>query len=154
MRGRDYSMFLNLRWYARRLGPRARIIIWAQNAHIAHDATAYSGFAQGGNLGVHVRQAYGRRAFALGFSAYGGSWQRLMAMPAPQPIPAAPAGSLEARALEGSGADAVYRDADWLARLGRVPGRPYHYQFTPFDWARAFDGVVIFRAERPPAPAA
>jgi erythromycin esterase-like protein len=152
-RGRDRSMFLNLRWYTARLGRRAKLIIWAHNAHIAHNATAYPGFAQGGNLGSFVHRAYGRRAFALGFSAYGGGWQRLPFMQAAQPIPEAPAGSLEARALEGSEADAVYRNADWLSRLGRVPGRPYHYEFAPFDWARAFDGIVVFRAERGPRPA-
>jgi erythromycin esterase-like protein len=154
MRGRDHSMFLNLRWYVQRLGPRAKIVVWAQNAHIARDATAYSGFSQGGNFGSYVGRAYGRRAFALGFSAYGGSWQRLGAMQEARSIPAAPPGSLEARAFEGSesGADSVYRNADWLSRLGRIPGRLYHYEFAEFAWARAFDGMVIFRAERPPAP--
>ena len=150
MRGRDHSMFLNLRWYAERLGRRAKIIVWAQNAHIAHDATAYPGFARGGNLGVYVHAAYGRRAFALGFSAYGGAWQRPPFMTEPRPISRAAPGTLEARAIEGSGADAVYRNTRWLARLGRVPGRPYHYEFAPFDWARAFDGIVVFRAERSP----
>lgn len=152
VRRRDESMYRNLRWYMARLGRRAKLIIWAQNAHIAHDAT-YSGFAQGGNLGFYVHQAYGRRAFALGFSAYGGSWQRLRVMPEAQPIPAAPAVSLEARALAGSEAAVVYRDARWLAAQGRVPGRPNQYELTPFDWSRAFDGMVIFRAERPPRAA-
>jgi erythromycin esterase-like protein len=153
MRGRDESMFHNLQWYAGRLGPRAKIIIWAHNAHVARNATAYPGFARGGNLGSYVHQVYGRRAFALGFSAYGGGWQRLPFMREPRLIPEAPAGSLEALALAGSDADDVYRDAGWLARLGRVPGRPFHYEFAPFDWARAFDGIVVFRAERGPRPA-
>ena len=100
----------------------------------------------------YIDQAYGRRAFALGFSAYGGGWQRLPFMREAQPIPTASAGSLEARALEGSDTDAVYRSAAWLTRLGRVPGRPYHYEFAPFDWSRAFDGIIVFRAERSPRP--
>ena len=52
MRGRDHSMYLNLRWYAERLGRRAKIIVWAHNAHIARNATAYPGFGHGGNFGV------------------------------------------------------------------------------------------------------
>jgi erythromycin esterase-like protein len=149
-RGRDESMFRNLRWYRARLGPRARFIIWAHNDHIAHDATYSRSFPQGGNLGAYIQQAYGRRAFALGFSAHGGTWQRPPFMREPEAIPPAPAGSLEALALAGSRADSVYRNRSWFARLGQVPGRPDHYQFAPFDWSRAFDGMIILRAERAP----
>lgn len=152
-RKRDESMYQNLRWYALRGGPRARFIIWAHNDHVAHDATFSQTFPQGGELGAYIHGAYGRRAFALGFSAYGGAWQRPPFMREPQAIPPAPAGSLEARALAGSRAGRVYRNRAWLTRLGRVPGRADHYRFAPFDWSRAFDGMVIFRAERPPTPA-
>jgi erythromycin esterase-like protein len=43
-RRRDESMYRNLRWYAARLGPRARFIIWAQNAHVAYDASTSAAF--------------------------------------------------------------------------------------------------------------
>jgi erythromycin esterase-like protein len=152
-RGRDESMFRNLGWYAARLGRRAKIIIWAHNVHIARDAAASTSFPQGGNLGAYVHRAFGRRAFALGFSAYGGAWRRLPFMQEARRIDDAPPDSLEARAMTGSDTAAVYRGTAWLTRLGRVPGRPYHYAFAPFDWARAFDGMIVFRAEREPAPA-
>jgi erythromycin esterase-like protein len=149
-RGRDRSMYLNLRWLAARLGPRAKIIVWAHNVHIARDATASPAFADGGSLGSYVHRAYGRRAFALGFSAYAGAWRRPPFMREDQALAAAPAGSLEARAFAPGDRGAAYRGHAWLARLGRVPGRPFNYEFAQADWSRAFDGMVVFGAERAP----
>ena len=149
-RRRDESMYRNLQWYAARLGPRARFIIWAQNAHVARDATASPNFAGGGSLGAWVQRDYGRRAFALGFSAYGGAWRSVFSR-ADEPIAPAPLGTLEALAMTGTGLDRVYRDHAWLARIGRVPGRPFFYHEVPAAWARVFDGLVVFRAERAPA---
>lgn len=157
-RGRDRSMYLNLRWLDGQLGRRAKIIIWAHNAHIAHDASATPAFAGGGNLGALIHAFYGRRAFALGFSAYGGTWGRLPFMPEPRALADAPAGSLEALAFgadeaDTSHPDAVYLDAARLAAIGRVPGRAFLYDYAPADWSRVFDGMIVFRAERAPRPA-
>lgn len=148
-RRRDESMFLNLRWLSARIGPRAKVIIWAHNAHVAYDASASHSFPAGGSLGAWVTRAYGRRAFALGFSAYGGVWRSLFVR-GDQAIAPAPEGSLEALAMAGIAQDKAYRDRAWLARLGRVPGRPFFYEAAPADWARVFDGIVVFRAERAP----
>lgn len=148
-RGRDRRMYLNLRWLAARLGPRAKVIVWAHNAHIAYDASSSSSFPAGGSLGAFVRRAYGSRAFALGFSAYGGTWRSAFSR-ADEPLTPAPTGSLEALAMAGVSGDAAYRGPAWLARSGRGPGRPFHYHYAPADWAHVFDGLVVFRAERPP----
>jgi erythromycin esterase-like protein len=148
-RGRDESLYRNLQWYVARLGPRARFIIWTQNAHAARDATASPNFAGGGNLGSYVHRDYGRHAFALGFSAYGGAWRSVFSL-ADEPIVPAPPGTLEALALTGAVQGSVYRNNAWLARIGRVPGQPFFYHQTPADWARVFDGMVVFRAERAP----
>jgi erythromycin esterase-like protein len=148
-RRRDESFYRNLQWYAARLGPRARFIIWAQNAHVARDATASPNFVGGGNFGAYVHRDYGRRAFALGFSAYGGAWRSVFSR-ADEPIGPAPPDTLEARALTGTAQGSVYRNSAWLARLGRVPGQPFFYRQTPAVWARVFDGMVVFRAERAP----
>jgi erythromycin esterase-like protein len=147
--GRDRSMYLNLRWLAARLRPRAKIIIWAHNAHIARDASTSASFPQGGNLGALVHRTYGDRAFALGFSAYGGSWRSVFSRDEAA-LPPAPPGSLEALAMAGVAGEAVYRGPAWLARTRRVPGRPFHYNYAPADWARVFDGLIVFRAERAP----
>ncbi len=151
-RGRDRSMFLNLRWFAARLGPRAKIIIWANSAHIARDASTSASFPAGGNLGAFVHRAYGRRAFALGFSAFGGAWRSVFSR-GDEPIAPAPRDALEGLAMAGTARDIVYRDGAWLARIGRVPGRPFFYRYAPADWARVFDGMIVFRAERAPRPA-
>jgi erythromycin esterase-like protein len=148
-RGRDRSMYLNLRWLAARIGPRAKIIIWAHNAHIARDARTSSSFPEGGNLGAWVDRFYGRRAFALGFSAYGGSWRSVFSREEAA-LPPAPPGSLEALAMTGVAGDTVYRGPAWLARVRSVPGRPFHYHYAPADWGRVFDGLLVFRAERAP----
>ena len=148
-RRRDESMYRNLRWYAARLGPRAKFIIWAQNAHVAYDAGTSAAFPAGGSLGAHVHRDYGRRAFALGFSAYGGAWRSVFSR-ADEPITPAPRGTLEALAMAGTGQDIVYRNSAWLTRIGRVPGRPFFYHEAPAAWARVFDGLVVFRAERAP----
>jgi erythromycin esterase-like protein len=148
-RGRDRSMYLNLRWFAARLGPRAKIIIWANSAHIARDASTSASFPAGGNLGALVDRYYGRRAFALGFSAYGGAWRSVFSR-GDEPIAPATEGALEGLAMAGTAQDIVYRDRAWLARIGRVPGRPFFYHYAPADWARVFDGMIVFRAERAP----
>ncbi len=149
VRRRDESMYRNLRWYRARLGPLAKIVIWAQNAHVARDASTSAAFPTGGSLGFYVHRDYGRRAFALGFSAYGGAWRSVFSRD-DEPIAPAPPGTLEALAMAGGAEDSVYRDSAWLARIGRVPGRPFFYHEAPADWARVFDGMVVFRAERAP----
>ena len=148
-RRRDESMYRNLRWYAARLGPRAKFIIWAQNAHVAYDASTSAAFPAGGSLGAYVHRDYDRRAFALGFSAYGGAWRSVFSR-ADEPIAPAPHGTLEALAMTGTTQDSVYRGSAWLIRIGRVPGRPFFYHEAPAPWARVFDGLVVFRAERAP----
>jgi erythromycin esterase-like protein len=148
-RGRDPSMYLKLRWLASGMGPRAKIIIWAHNAHIARDARTSTAFPTGGNLGVRVDNFYGRRAFALGFSAYGGIWRGVFSR-GDQVLPPAPAGSLETSAMAGQAGAAAYVGRDWLVRTGPVPGRPFHYHYAPADWERVFDGLIVFRAERAP----
>lgn len=148
-RRRDESMFLNLRWLSARIGPRAKVIIWAHNAHVAYDASTSSSFPAGGSLGSWVGRAYGRRAFALGFSAYGGVWRSIFSR-GDEPIAPAPEGTLEALALAGVAQDSAYRDRAWLAQIGRVPGRPFFYHEAPADWTQVFDGMVVFRAERAP----
>src|SRR5207253_10476792 len=136
--------YLNLRWFAARLGPRARVIIWAHNAHIAYDASTSSSFPQGGSLGSFVHGTYGTRAFALGFSAFGGSWRSVFSREE-APLPPAPPDTLEALAMAGADSDSAYLGPAWLRRIGRVPGRPFHYRYAPADWARVFDGIVVFR---------
>ncbi len=146
--GRDLSMHRNLQWLAARLAPHSKIIIWAQNVHIARDASASPSFAGGRNLGAYVHAAYGKRAFALGFSAVSGSVR--YARHENRPVPAAPAGSLEFRAFPTPDGEAVYLGPRRLSAYGLIPGGVFNHRYVPARWAQVMDGVVVFRAERPP----
>jgi erythromycin esterase-like protein len=148
---RDHSMFLNLRWLAARLPSRPRIIIWAANGHVAKETAVNPPYAGGRNLGSYVREAYGNHAFALGFTAASGSfrWDRSTT----RPIPPAPPASLEARALAGHDRDAVYLGPAQLAAMGEIVGAAADdHQYVSARWASIYDGVLVFRAERPPTP--
>jgi erythromycin esterase-like protein len=146
--GRDRSMYLNFRWLAARLKPGTKIIIWAANQHVAKDAALDPDFTPGENLGAYIHAAYGRRAFALGFSAASGSfrWSRGDFRPI---VPAAP-GSLEASLAAGTG-EVAYAGPARLRTLGQRWSVLFNFQKpVSADWSRMFDGVVVFRASRPP----
>jgi erythromycin esterase-like protein len=146
--GRDLSMYLNFRWLAGRLPRGARIIVWAANQHVAKDAALDPNFTPGGNLGAYIHRDYGARAFALGFTSASGSfrWTRTETKPIP---PAAP-GSLEALLAGGTG-EAFYAGTSRLRSLGTRSGALFNLQKpSAANWADLFDGIVVFRAERPP----
>ena len=147
--GRDRSMYLNFRWLARRLPPNSKIIVWTATFHAAKDATADPDIGAARNLGSYIHSAYGRQAFALGFSALAGSYRYSRTEPA-RPMPPAPTGSLESLALADSDAAAVYLDTRRLHLIGTVPGRPLQANYATTIWDRALDGVVVFRQQRPP----
>lgn len=146
--GRDRSMYRNFRWLAARLRPGTKIIVWAANQHAAKDAALDPDFTAGENLGAYIHAAYGRRAFALGFSAASGSfrWSRGEFRPI---VPAAP-GSLEAVLTAGAG-EAAYAGPARLQSLGDRSSVLFSFQ-KPVSarWSRMFDGLVVFRASRPP----
>lgn len=148
---RDFLMFRNLRWLAARLPRDAKLIVWTATVHAAKRGDAAAPFAV--NLGAHLRRAYGRGAFALGFSAASGRHGRPNRAQ-PRPIAAPPTGSLEARALAATQADAVYLDRAALAALGPIAAAPLrHGDYAVRRWDALLDGLVVFRAERPPLPA-
>ncbi len=96
---RDRAMFDNLRWYKARLPRAAKVIVWAATIHIAKSARLETP-GNVANFGEYVHDAYGRRAFALGFASHGGSY-RVGTRPANRHVVAVlpvPADSLETRA--------------------------------------------------------
>lgn len=110
-------------WLARRLPPNSKIIVWTATFHAAKDATTDPDIGAARNLGSYIQAAYGRQAFALGFSTLAGSYRYSRKEPA-RPLPAAPPGSPESIALTNSDAGAVYLDGQRLHLVGMVPGRP------------------------------
>lgn len=148
LRERGRSMHANFRWLAGRLPRRAKIIVWGATVHMAKDAVGTRSFGVE-SLSSHVHRAYGKRAFALGFSAYSGTYR--WNGPEDRQLVTAPAGSLEARALAGSTADSAYLGPARLAKLGTLTGAAFNHQFEELNWGAALDGIVVFREERPPS---
>ena len=146
--GRDQSMYFNFRWLAARLKPGTKMIVWAANQHVAKDPAEAADFVAGGSVGALIHRDYGRRAFALGFSAGGGAfrWGR-----GAKAIPALPADSVEVALSGGGSGEAVYAGPAALAALGARPASFFdHRTSVTRRWADVFDGAVVFRTERPP----
>ncbi len=68
---RDEYMAENVRWIMDTVGPQARMVLWAHNAHI-QAATQGPGVS---SMGSYLRKAYGDAYYALGFTFSQGSFQ-------------------------------------------------------------------------------
>jgi erythromycin esterase-like protein len=148
--GRDRSMFLHFQWLSARLPRGSKIIVWAATAHLAKDASALPEYAKSANLGSLIHQAYGRRAFVLGFSAASGAhyWSR---QEPSRSIDNAGAASVEAHALTHSAGNTAYLGPSALTRLGpKDGGALFFHKPLSVRWSEAIDGLVVFPDERPP----
>jgi erythromycin esterase-like protein len=149
VQGRDRSMFLNLKALVGALPADARVVVWTANSHAARDAHALDVFTDGPNLGALAAQEWGDGLFAMGFGAAGGSYRQTVRTP--QEIAPSPPGSLEARALADPAVQVAYVGPGALAALAPVEGAALdRRQPAIVEWRDVYDGVVIFRAERPP----
>jgi erythromycin esterase-like protein len=149
IRGRDHDMFQNLQAFMADLPSGTKVIIWSANSHVARDARVITPFQTGGNLGDYVHRHYSDRAFALGFSAASGSYRYTVRTA--REIPSAAPGSLEAIALADTDVDISYLSPQELAALPAMPGSAFDDHLPVIaDWGQIYDGLVIFRTERPP----
>lgn len=144
---RDKWMYSNFRWLLSRLPPHSKVIVWAANTHVAKDLSGVPGEEGVVPFGAYVHREFKSRAFALGFSAYSGSYART-GQPV-RPLSVAPPDSLEARALAGRDADSVYLSSKELRQFGSVPAR-LRGEFQAAQWSKVVDGMVIFREEYAP----
>jgi erythromycin esterase-like protein len=144
--GRDHSMFQNFEWLLRRNSKQHKVILWAATVHIAKRPSW--GDEKGKNFGSYVDEAYGTRAFSLGFSALAGSYRQ--GRNNVHEMPLAPADSLERQALQGGGSESVYIGRARLKQLGTAPGEIFRHSFETRTWSTFLDGVVVFPAEYPP----
>jgi erythromycin esterase-like protein len=150
--GRDRSMFQSLTWLLQQHPGRHRIIIWSATVHIAKQGDPTWGDRTGTNFGSFVHRKYGNRAFSLGFSAVAGTYKEV-GRHGVQTMPVTPPDSVEAQALRGGGADAVYMGAARLATMQTVPGAFFRHSYQTLPWFKFLDGVVVFREEHPPSDA-
>jgi len=142
---RDRSMYLNFQWLMARLPAHSKIILWAATTHVAKELSGVSGDEGRVSFGSYVRREFGDRAFALGFSAYSGSYA-MTGQPVRQ-LGAAPKDSLEGRtSAEGES----YVSSSELRKMGAIPGRALGAGFKTARWDELVDGMVVFREERAP----
>ena len=148
MANRDRSMFQTFEWLQSRLPKKHKTIVWAATVHIAKQGNPMWGDRTGTNFGSFIHRRYGNHARSLGFSAVAGSFRQGKGkFPT---LPVAPADSVEAQALQGTAASAVYVDPKQLAALGARPGAFFVHSYQTLAWSTFLDGVVVFRTERPP----
>lgn len=145
---RDRSMYLNFHWLLSQLPPHSKVIVWAATVHAAKELSSVAGDEKRVPMGFFIRRDFGKRAFALGFSADSGSYA-FVGQPARQLSPAPP-DSLEARSFAGRDTDTVYLSARELRKMGPIAARPLGTSFSTARWDEVLDGLVIFRHERTP----
>lgn len=154
LEGRSRSMWSNFSWLvANTIGRDAKVIVWGASVHLSRDASVYPPFAGIRNFGSRVDDAYGDAAFFLGFSATSGSYlEGAQVRDRRQALP----DSLEAAAVAAMTTDAVYLDRARLKNIGEAPGAVFSPSAAPVAaaWSEVFDGVVVFREERPPTRSA
>jgi erythromycin esterase-like protein len=138
-------MYLNFRWLMARLPAHSKVIVWAATTHVAKDLSGVSGSEGVIPFGSHIRRDFGDRAFALGFSAYSGSYA--MTGQPPRQLSAAPGDSLDARAIAKR---QTYLSLGELREMGAIPARALGAAFKTTRWDEVVDGMAVFREERPP----
>jgi erythromycin esterase-like protein len=145
---RDHWMYVNFQWFLSGLPAHSKMIIWAANVHVAKDLSGVPGEEGLVPFGFYVRREFKSRAFALGFSAYSGSYA-MTGQPVRQ-LSVAPDDSLEAQALAGRDSDTIYISLKRLRKLGSVGARPLGITFKTARWDDVLGGLVVFREERAP----
>jgi erythromycin esterase-like protein len=145
---RDHWMYMNFQWLLSRLPAHSKVIVWAANVHVAKDLSGVPGEETLVPFGFYVRREFKSRAFALGFSAYSGSYA-MTGQPVRQ-LSVAPDDSLEAQALAGRDSDTIYISLKQLRKFGSVAARPLGTSFSTARWDDVLDGLLVFREERAP----
>ena len=146
---RDHWMYVNFQWLLSRLPAHSKVIVWAANVHVAKDLSGVPGEEGLVPFGFYVRREFKDRAFALGFSAYSGSYA-FVGQPVRQ-LSDAPDTSLEWRSFANRGdSDTNYISLKQLRKFGSVGARPLGISFKTARWDDVLDGLVVFREERAP----
>lgn len=147
---RDRSMYQNFQWLMSRLPADSKVIVWTATVHAAKDLSGVAGEEAIVPLGSYIHRAFNARAFALGFSAYSGTY---IAFPARQTVrqwSVAPDTSVEGQAFAGHASDTRYFNSTQLREFGSIAARPLYSDFKTARWYEVLDGLVVFREERPP----
>jgi erythromycin esterase-like protein len=147
---RDESMYLNFRWLMSRLPAHSKVIVWGATTHMAKDLSRVPGLERSVSMGSFIHREFKTQSFALGFSAYSGSYG--IVRQSVRQLSAAPGNSLEGRAFANHNSDTCYFSSSQIRKLGPVPARPLGSAFQTARWDEVLDGILLFREERPPTP--
>lgn len=148
VQSRDRDMAYSVREIVEGLPADVRLIVWTANVHAARSGAATMTYREAPTMGAWLDQFYGSDVFAVGFAAAGGTYRFNGGS---REIEAAETGSLEAMALASTQNEVVWLGSADIASLGTVVGSIFQYhQPVTATWSEVFDGVVVFRAERPP----
>jgi erythromycin esterase-like protein len=139
---RDAAMQRNLLWHLRRLPPGSKVVVWTANVH----AAKRSGGLSAKPMGAWLAESSGDELGSIAFTALDGQSSR--AGGKVETLPKLTAGSLEAKALAG-GRDEAWVPAPVLRDFGESESRLYG-EPAKNEWATRFDGVVVYRTEKPP----
>jgi erythromycin esterase-like protein len=131
-----------------RLPANSKVIVWAATTHVAKDLSGMPGQDHRVPLGAYIRREFRDHSFALGFSAYSGSYG--MARQPVRQLSVAPPLSLEGQAFTKDDSDTRYFKLNQLRKFGAVPARPMGSDFKTAKWDAVLDGLVVFREEHPP----
>ena len=139
---RSVFMYKNFKYWFELFKEPPKTIVWSSSAHANKSSNTY-----GGNLGSLVKQEFGASAYSLGFSALEGSVRNMQGEI--ENLPDAPKTSLEYGTFLNTEGDIVFLDTGDLSDLRVLPGAAIFNTYREQDWSTIFDGIVVFRHQKP-----
>lgn len=145
---RDAYMAGSVRWHLDRLGPGARVVLVAHNAHVQCEPVSFDGRLTGLPMGQHLRRALGADYYALGLTSVAGhtaDMRRDESVPFGFAVEATPLDPPQPGSVEAAFADAGL-GLSYADLRGAPPDGPDRtriqsaYLHTPVR--TAFDGIL------------
>jgi erythromycin esterase-like protein len=143
---RDKGMHQNLAWIVSQWPKDRKLVVWTASVHASKRPVNGAALP----FGNYVRRAYGDQAYALGFSAIGGTYGTIGGHGAIHDLAPPPSGSLETFAFtpDDDQRNIRFLSSAALRQLGTVPGRAFGYgAFQALRWSDYLDGILVLKTE-------
>lgn len=147
MAARSSFMYENFKFWNQLFESQPKTIVWSSSSHASKSNEISSAFHNTPNFGSLVKDDFGETAYSLGFSALQGSVRSMKGNQVK--LPTAPENSIEFAAFLTFEDDIAFLDAADLTNLGTRQGAAIFNQYEERDWSTIFDGVVVFREQKP-----
>jgi erythromycin esterase len=149
---RDEGMADNISWLVERLYSDRKILVWAHNFHVQHDATELA--PPSVNMGYHVARRHRDELYTIGLFMYWGqaAWNDRSIYDIAAPAP----GSLEAllgrTAAPASFVDLLGQDfsADTAWMFQPIPSKSWGFTNEILTHRRQYDGILFVDEVHPP----